>query len=131
MKCYLLFACIFAVLFSSCANRNSSNNPNFVQNALLLKKGMRVDQVLKIMGEPFQSSSIDNPGVVKGKGDTYIFLDSKYSPRANLTTTFLNGELTNAMLTIIDPKGKYNKTKMLIETGPQEYRRKGLLRENF
>lgn len=131
MKCYLLFACIFAVLFSSCASRNSSNNPNFVQNALLLKKGMRVDQVLKIMGEPLSGSESSGSGFVKGVQDDYVFTDDRYSPRATLIASFFNGQLANAALSITDPKGKYSKNKILIGTGPQELKRKGLLRENF
>ena len=90
-------------------------NPDFIKNCYSLKKGMRVDQVLKIMGEPIGSNTQPIYGVKK-EGQVYHFHDNVSK---QLMAVFLGDKLMTASLS--DREGKFSESKDIIPYNPNDF----------
>ena len=103
------------ILFSSCASRTALVKENFVENCNLLKKGMRLDEVSKIMGEPISSNTQSFPGVSE-LGQVYHFHDNKYK---SLMAVFLGDTLKTA--TLSEKEGKFHNTTEIVKYDPMDF----------
>ena len=100
---------VLSLLLISCMSRTASG-PNFIQNCHSLKKGMRLDQVLVVMGAPLQSMTLPfGANMEKVEQLQFISRDSKYLYNA----WFVRDELVAADLMITE--GSHTDVKKLIE----------------
>ena len=109
-------ALCFSLILSSCATKSGKYN-SFDKNCYSLKKGMRVDEVLKIMGEPMWSGSQPLPGTSE-VAQAYFFKDPFHFNK-QLTTMFREDNLVQAKLNI--QEGRYVETKDIIETNFSDF----------
>ena len=113
----------FSLILFSCATKSGRYN-TFDKNCYSLKKGMRVDEVLKIMGEPMWSGSQPLPGTSE-VAQAYFFKDPFHFNK-QLTTMFREDNLVQAKLTV--QEGRYAETKDIVETNLNDFTPKSLQR---
>lgn len=102
---------VLSLLLISCMSRTASG-PNFIQNCHSLKKGMRLDQVLVVMGDPSQSITLPfGPNMEKAEQVSFSSWDRKTS--YTLFAWFVRDELVSADLSITEDS--YTDKKTLIE----------------
>lgn len=99
----------------SCGTVKGPPNPDFVKNCYSLRKGMRVDQVLKIMGEPIGSNTQPIHGVQK-EGQVYHFHDNVSK---QLMAVFIGDKLMTTSLS--DQEDKFSGTKEIIPYNPNDF----------
>jgi len=109
-------ALCFSLILFSCATKSGKYN-SFDKNCYSLKKGMRVDEVLKIMGEPMWSGSQPLPGTSE-VAQAYFFKDPFHFNK-QLTTMFREDNLVQAKLST--QEGRYAETKDIIETNFSDF----------
>ena len=106
---------LFSFMAISCVSRKGPPKPTFVNDCYSLKKGMRVDQVMKILGDPIASNTQNVPGVPE-QCQVFHFHDNISK---QLMAVFLGDKLMTASLS--DTEDKFTDMIEIIKYDPMDF----------